>query len=101
MNERLAREKRLVQEERVLLKPAEVENPKMRIDARPFMRRGFAAIIKSGPREHPRDEWPLAHRPPGFPRGRAPGGFLGVVGREDLFRGVRFIHAARRESGVR
>src|SRR4051794_35185146 len=72
MQERLFREKRLVQIERVLLKPAGVQNAPMRADRWPLVWRGLASIVKTGPGKQSRDEWPLCSLLPRRSSGRAP-----------------------------
>src|SRR5262249_47318131 len=56
VHERLGREPRLVQIERIFGESAGVHDPEMRIHARPAVRRGLAAIVEPRPNEEPRDE---------------------------------------------
>src|ERR1019366_631429 len=71
------------------------DNPVLRADVWPLVRRGFAAIVKARPDEAAREPRPrIAEAPPAFSRGTARGG-VGIVGTYITFAEIGHVNSAR------
>ena len=97
VHERLAREERLVQVERVLREAAGVENAPVRADARPPVRRRLAAVVEAGPGEQAGDERRRDATRHVSPRRLRPEAVSSSYDAKVNLRRIGLVRAARRE----